>query len=410
MASYAQINRKVMMDTVHQCQTNPELQDAIWHSIKNQQIVKHGYDLEYVNIQEHKTQFVISGKRTFEAAKAYRGRKVAVLNFANNHSIGGAPFSAGAQEESLCRCSTLYPCLQAMKEEFYDRHRIAYEKGEMNYMGNDDLIYTPCVVVFKSDELTDPIYPKMTNEWFEVDVITCAAPELWHGNRMPSDYEAQITSRIKQILDAAAVLANADVLVLGAWGCGAFRNPADIVARVFREQLKNYNFAIVEYALSHRGDLSNNSFARALMNSCDSAKKPTSEYNRKYTDNHISSLLPNQVFVFGSNIKGKHGGGAARLAQQRFGAEYGVGEGMTGQCYAIPTMEGGTSYIGEKVEEFISYALAHPEKEFLVTKIACGSAGFSIEEIAPLFADAISVRNIILPKEFVDVIEKKRFI
>ena len=146
------------------------------------------------------------------------------------------------------------------------------------------------------------------------------------------------------------------------------------------------------------------------MNSCDSAKKPNSEYNRKYTDNHISSLLPNQVFVFGSNIKGKHGGGAARLAQQRFGAEYGVGEGMTGQCYAIPTMEGGTSYIGEKVEEFISYALAHPEKEFLVTKIACGSAGFSIEEIAPLFADAISVRNIILPKEFVDVIEKKRFI
>lgn len=397
-----------MTDTVRQCQTIPELHDAIRYSIDHQMMIRHGYNLEYYNTRVHNTQFVISGKRTFEAAKAYKGKKVAVLNFANNHSIGGAPFSACAQEESLCRCSTLLPCLQAMKEMFYDRHIQEYMNCEINHMGSDDLIYTSDVVVFKTDELTDPVYPMMMpmEEWYKVDVITCAAPELWHGNRMPSDYEKQITSRIKQILDAAAV-SGVEVLILGAWGCGAFRNPADIVARVFRTQLKNYSFDIVEYALSHAGDLSSNAFARALMNVDNSpADVSRSEYNRKYTDEHIDHLLPNQVFVFGSNINGWHGGGAARYANKRFGAEWGVGEGMTGQCYALPTMEGGTSYIAEKVERFISYALGHPEKEFLVTKIACGIAGFSVEEIGPLFADAIGVRNIILPKEFVETIER----
>ena len=72
MASYAQINRKVMMDTVHQCQTNPELQDAIWHSIKNQQIVKHGYDLEYVNIQEYKNTKLSSSSQAREPLKPQR--------------------------------------------------------------------------------------------------------------------------------------------------------------------------------------------------------------------------------------------------------------------------------------------------------------------------------------------------
>lgn len=267
MNTYRQINYEVMTDTVRLCQTIPELQEAIRYSIDHQMMVRHGCDLEYNNTQVHNTQFIISGKRTFEAAKAYKGKKVAVLNFANNHSIGGAPFSAGAQEESLCRCSTLFPCLQAMKDRFYDRHIQEYMNGEINHMGSDDLIYTSDVVVFKTDELTDPIYPKMIpkENWYKVDVITCAAPELWHGNPMPYDYEEQISSRIKQILDTAAV-SGVEVLILGAWGCGAFKNPADIVARTFRTQLKNYSFDVVEYALSHTGDLSSNVFARALLN------------------------------------------------------------------------------------------------------------------------------------------------
>ena len=130
-------------------------------------------------------------------------------------------------------------------------------------MGNDDLIYTPNVVVFKSDERTDPVYPKMMeqNEWYKVDVITCAAPELKNMRSRPSNYEEIITSRIKKILDVAAK-EQVEVLVLGAWGCGAFKNPSDVVARVFRTLLKNYNFETVEFALASRDDISGSPFAR----------------------------------------------------------------------------------------------------------------------------------------------------
>ena len=128
-------------------------------------------------------------------------------------------------------------------------------------------------------------------------------------------------------------------------------------------------------------------------------------YNREFTSDFITELKPNEIFVFGSNIGGFHGGGAARVAHKRFGAEWGVGEGITGQCYALPTMEGGVDYIAGTVNAFIACAKQHPELKFLVTKVACGIAGFRIEEIAPLFADAISMENVILPKAFVEVIE-----
>lgn len=129
--------------------------------------------------------------------------------------------------------------------------------------------------------------------------------------------------------------------------------------------------------------------------------------NRQYTPDFITSLQPNEIFVFGSNIHGMHGGGAAYIANMKFGAEWGVGEGLTGQSYALPTMEGGVDYIAEKVQSFLKCAKAHPELTFYVTKVACGIAGFTINEIAPLFADAISMENVILPKEFVEEIEKK---
>lgn len=129
-------------------------------------------------------------------------------------------------------------------------------------------------------------------------------------------------------------------------------------------------------------------------------------YNREYTPEFITVLKPNEIFVFGSNIHGYHGGGAAAIACRKFGAEWGVGEGITGQCYALPTMEGGVDYIAGKVQNFLACAKAHPELKFYVTKIACGIAGFTIEEIGPLFADAIGMENVILPREFVEEIDK----
>ena len=128
-------------------------------------------------------------------------------------------------------------------------------------------------------------------------------------------------------------------------------------------------------------------------------------YNRKYTPEMIRELAANEIFVFGSNLAGYHGGGAARIARENFGAIWGQGVGMQGQCYAIPTMQGGVETIKPYVDEFIDFARTHAEYTFLVTRIACGIAGFSPREIAPLFADAIDVENVILPEDFVEVIQ-----
>lgn len=124
-------------------------------------------------------------------------------------------------------------------------------------------------------------------------------------------------------------------------------------------------------------------------------------YNRRFTPENIIHIEDNEVFVFGSNLAGSHGGGAARLAYNRFGAVWGQGVGLQGQSYAIPTMHGGVDAIKPYVDEFISFTKLHPELIFLVTKIGCGIAGFKDEEIAPLFEAAIDVENIILPKSFV---------
>ena len=258
--SLHQLNRQVMLDTQQQYEANEELINAVKHSIEHQYMVAEEDNIDQPAVDCH-TRFVVSPKRSFEAAKGYPGKRVTVLNFANNHSLGGAPFSAGAQEESLCRCSTLYPCLQAMNDAFYRKHQYQYAQGIINHVGNDDLIFTPDVVVFKSDERTAIIEPKMLprDEWYKVNIITCAAPEL-RGGPMPVDYEARITSRVKKILDVAA-RENTQVLILGAWGCGAFRNPPETVARVFVSLLKHYNFETVEFAIT--SDRMMNIFAQA---------------------------------------------------------------------------------------------------------------------------------------------------
>ena len=126
----------------------------------------------------------------------------------------------------------------------------------------------------------------------------------------------------------------------------------------------------------------------------------------KHTPDHITTLLPNEIFVFGSNLAGHHGGGAARIAYERFGAIYGQGVGLQGQCYAIPTMQGGVETIVPYVNEFISFVKEHPDLFFYVTRIGCGIAGFQDGEIAPLFKEAVDLENVSLPKSFWEVLSK----
>ncbi len=118
----------------------------------------------------------------------------------------------------------------------------------------------------------------------------------------------------------------------------------------------------------------------------------------------ITRLKENEIFVFGSNLEGMHGGGAALLAWRRFGAILGQGNGLQGQSYGIPTMHGGIDAIRPYTDEFIAFARTHPGLHFLVTRIGCGIAGFRARDIAPLFADAVDLPNISLPQEFIDLI------
>ena len=126
---------------------------------------------------------------------------------------------------------------------------------------------------------------------------------------------------------------------------------------------------------------------------------------RRGTPDFITELREGEVFVFGSNKEGMHGGGAARIAYKEFGAIWGEGVGMTGRCYAIPTMDGSLDIIRKHVDDFTEYAAAHPELTFLVTRIGCGIAGWRDSEIAPLFGKASELGNVTLPEKFWKILQ-----
>ncbi|MCL2329089.1 MAG: hypothetical protein FWC39_11340 [Bacteroidetes bacterium] len=129
---------------------------------------------------------------------------------------------------------------------------------------------------------------------------------------------------------------------------------------------------------------------------------------KRISQKWITNLEENEIFVFGSNLSGFHGGGAAALAM-KWGAIWGQGVGLQGKTYAIPTMQGGVETIKPYVDDFLSFAKSHPELQFLVTEIGCGIAGFTVAEIAPLFKAAIDeeIKNVYLPESFYDEITPK---
>jgi hypothetical protein len=126
----------------------------------------------------------------------------------------------------------------------------------------------------------------------------------------------------------------------------------------------------------------------------------------RVTPERVLKLSPNEIFVFGSNASGFHGGGAAAQAMHDFGAIWGQGEGLQGRSYAIPTMEGLES-MKAAVERFTQFATQHPELRFLVTRVGCGIAGHTVREVAPLFSGCVSLDNVSLPTDFWDVLGLK---
>ena len=174
-----QDNVEIFEDTQRLYRSNERLISAIKNSSAAQECFtgmgRYWYGPEH-RVYQKPAQTVISPKRTLEAAApyVYAGKKVCVLNFASATNPGGGVIKgSSAQEEAICRCSTLYPNLkeQRMWNQFYAPHRRAHEP-----LHNDDCIYTPGVVVFKSD--VD--YPQLLTEekWYSVNVLTCAAPNL----------------------------------------------------------------------------------------------------------------------------------------------------------------------------------------------------------------------------------------
>ena len=253
--NFRRINHFVMDHTYSLCTNNEKYRKEIDNTNKASYMVKQEDDLN-VKPDGKTTNIIVSKKRTYEAAKAYNGKKIAVLNFANNHSIGGAPWSAGAQEESLCRTSTLFPCLEAISPKYHVLHASKYHNGELDNLGNDDLIYTPGIVVIKTDESAPLLLDQ--SERFNVDIITAAAPEVKFGIDNNTLYNV-LASRIEKILQSAKN-ENVDVLILGAFGCGAFGNPPELVAKIFKEKLEKYSFDTVEFAVYCSTDSPNNNY------------------------------------------------------------------------------------------------------------------------------------------------------
>lgn len=277
-------NVTVFKDTEKLCKTNPMLSESVKKAIAAQKLILEGDTVaeQKKNLYEDAANILVTKMRTFEAAAAYKNQHVAVHNFASaSNPGGGVTKGANAQEECLCRCSGLYFCLNtpAMWDGFYKPHRDAHDP-----IHNDDIIYTPGVTVFKTDTAAPQLLPE--SEWYNVDIITCAAPNLRNqpSNRYNSgDRNRQEKMKNKELLVLhekklrrileVALSEGCETIILGAFGCGAFRNNPEVVALANRNVIKEYLYAFknIEFAVycPPRDDSNFKIFERVLKVYCN---------------------------------------------------------------------------------------------------------------------------------------------
>lgn len=244
-------------DTVARSESG-ELAQRTTAAIQRQTVYKEQFTAPHKQYLYHADIFT-EANTTFAAASKYRGfGKTAVLNFANSLSPGGGvQYGAMSQEECLCRSSNLYLCLTspALFDDYYNYHRRID-----SCFASDRLIYTCDVTVFKTDDpVPQPLPPEL---YFETDVITCAAPCLtYEAPCDPAVLKALFRQRAKNIFEAAAAH-HVQSLILGAFGCGAFCNPPEIVAAAFRDAIaeNSYNrvFRKIVFAIKTDGGYSPN--------------------------------------------------------------------------------------------------------------------------------------------------------
>lgn len=247
-------NVTIFEDTQNICKTNSMAINAIKLSNEHQEIfLENAPVLPEPKAKLNAARIIVSKKRSFEAARQYNGYETCVLNFASaTNPGGGVAWGSTAQEECLCRCSTLYSILIDKEnwKRFYTPHR-----QQNNPLYNDDCIYTPDVLVFK----TDTRFPELLDQkdWMYVNVITCAAPNFrtdWDGTMdvrlSDSELEKLHIKRMRRILTVAASRGN-EAVILGAFGCGAFKNPPEVVAKAMKKVIQEFScyFRIIEFAV-----------------------------------------------------------------------------------------------------------------------------------------------------------------
>lgn len=259
--------KEIFIDTQKLYESNARLVESIRNSKSQQKVIKANEEVCLSKQTKYDTpaKVVVSKKRSLEAAKGYPNQKVCVLNFASATNPGGGVVNgSSAQEEAICRCSTLYPCISDINivEQFHNKHRMLLKNDELNALYNNDCIYTPDVTVFKTDTEFPKLMPE--EEWYKVDIISCAAPNLRSNpsNSMNPDSGKKGVSikasellelhiqRMRRILDIAKINGE-EVMILGAFGCGAFCNSPDVVAEAMARILREYrsDFKVIEFAV-----------------------------------------------------------------------------------------------------------------------------------------------------------------